>query len=95
MNEEFEARILAVLHALGPGEVVSYGEVAEEAGLPGRARLVGRLLSSGEHDVSWWRVVNSVGRLVPGHEAEHAERLRAEGVEIRGNRVANALRSPR
>jgi len=95
MNEDFEARILAVLHALEAGEVVSYGEVAEEAGLPGRARLVGRLLASAQHDVPWWRVVNSAGRLVPGNEHEHAALLRAEGVEVRGNRVVKALRSPR
>jgi hypothetical protein len=27
-------------------------------------------------------VVTSTGRLVPGHEVEHARRLRAEGVEV-------------
>jgi hypothetical protein len=32
-------------------------------------------------------VVTANGRLVPGHEAEHARRLAAEGVEIVGGRV--------
>ena len=78
----FDAAATAVLRALGPGDVVTYGEVAEEAGFPGAARAVGRLLSSGEGDLPWWRVVNASGRLVPGHEVEHARRLRAEGVEV-------------
>jgi len=38
----------------------------------------------------WWRVVNSLGRLVPGHEAEQAARLRSEGVTVRDNRVVAA-----
>ena len=30
----------------------------------------------------WWRVVNSVGRLVPGHEREQSAQLRVEGVKV-------------
>lgn len=81
---------MAVLHSLGPGEVVTYGEVAAEAGFPGAARAVGRLLATSDDDLPWWRVVTSTGRLVPGHEATHAERLRAEGVEVVDGRVAPA-----
>jgi hypothetical protein len=33
-------------------------------------------------------VVTAAGRLVPGHEREHARRLRAEGVKVRGRHVA-------
>lgn len=83
----FEDDVLAVLHALRRGEVVTYGEVAEEAGWPGRARAVGRILAQGNDGVPWWRVVTSTGRLVPGHEVEHARRLRAEGVEVADGRV--------
>jgi methylated-DNA-protein-cysteine methyltransferase-like protein len=82
----FEAAVATVLAALGSGDVVTYGEVATEAGYPGRARAVGRFLS--QHDgYPWWRVVTASGRLVPGHEAEQATRLRAEGVTVIGNRV--------
>jgi methylated-DNA-protein-cysteine methyltransferase related protein len=86
----FEQAVVAVLHSLGPGEVVTYGEVAAEAGFPGAARAVGRLLATSDDDLPWWRVVTSTGRLVPGHEATHAERLRAEGVEVVDGRVAPA-----
>ncbi|MCU1356160.1 MAG: hypothetical protein JWM89_1578 [Acidimicrobiales bacterium] len=74
---------------------MTYGEVAVEAGFPGAARAVGRLLSTGEGDLPWWRVVNASGRLVPGHEAEHARRLEAEGVDVVDGRVRPAARGPR
>jgi methylated-DNA-protein-cysteine methyltransferase-like protein len=88
---ELERRVVAVLRALHSGEVVSYGDVAADAGFPGRARAVGHLLASGVHDVPWWRVVTGTGRLVPGNERDHAARLRAEGVLVRRGRV---VRSP-
>jgi len=84
----FEDDVLAVLLRLRPGELVTYGEVAEEAGHPGAARAVGNLLrGSGLTDVPWWRVVTAAGRLVPGHEREHAQRLRAEGVAVSDGRA--------
>jgi methylated-DNA-protein-cysteine methyltransferase-like protein len=78
----FEDAVVAVIVGLRPGDVATYGEVAAEAGYPGRARAVGRILATGGHDLPWWRVVTTTGRLVPGHEAEHARRLRAEGVRV-------------
>jgi hypothetical protein len=35
--------------------------------------------------------VTVAGRLVPGHETEHAERLRAEGVRVRDGHVAEPV----
>ncbi len=87
MTASFEDRVDSVLRRLRPGEIVTYGEVAQEAGNPGAARAVGRLLATVDADWPWWRVVTSQGRLVPGHEVEHARRLRAEGVEIRNGKV--------
>jgi methylated-DNA-protein-cysteine methyltransferase-like protein len=79
----FEDDVLAVLRRLEPGDLVTYGEVAEEAGHPGAARAVGNLLrGSGDAGVAWWRVVAASGRLTPGHEVEQARHLRAEGVEV-------------
>jgi methylated-DNA-protein-cysteine methyltransferase-like protein len=79
----FEQAIAAVLTSLRVGDVVTYGEVAAEAGYPGRARAVGSFLASRGVDYPWWRVVTSTGRLVPGHELEHARRLKQEGVAVR------------
>jgi methylated-DNA-protein-cysteine methyltransferase related protein len=83
----FEQAVVRVLHSLRPGEVVTYGEVAAEAGFPGAARAVGRILATADHDLPWWRVVTTTGRLVPGHEDDHARRLRAEGVAVAAGRV--------
>jgi methylated-DNA-protein-cysteine methyltransferase-like protein len=83
----FEDAVAVVLHGLGPGEVVTYGEVAAEAGRPGAARAVGRILATSDGAYPWWRVVTASGRLVPGHEVEHARRLRAEGVDVADGRV--------
>ncbi len=83
----FEEAVGKVLTGLGPGDVIAYGEVAAEAGFPGRARAVGRVLATSDSAFAWWRVVNASGRLAPGKEAEQARRLRAEGVEVRDGRV--------
>lgn len=77
-----------VLVSLQPDEVVSYGDVAAEAGYPGAARAVGRFLADVGDEYAWWRVVTATGRLVPGHEAEHAQRLRAEGIAVIDGRVS-------
>jgi methylated-DNA-protein-cysteine methyltransferase related protein len=86
----WEEAVAGVLSRLQPGEVVTYGEVAEQAGRAGAARAVGRYLAASDGAHPWWRVVTSTGRLVPGLEAEQARLLRAEGVEVAGGRVAAA-----
>lgn len=73
--------IADVILGLQPGDVVTYGEVAAEAGRPGASRAVGRFL--GRHDgFPWWRVVNAKGRLVPGHEVRQTDLLASEGVSV-------------
>jgi methylated-DNA-protein-cysteine methyltransferase-like protein len=74
----FEESVRRVLDQTQPGDVLTYGEVASEAGFPGAARAVGNLLRLGE-GMPWWRVVAASGRLNPSDSQEHAERLRAEG----------------
>jgi methylated-DNA-protein-cysteine methyltransferase-like protein len=85
-----EREIVEVLLALGEGEVTTYGDVAEVAGHPRQARLVGRILATTEEDVPWWRVVSAAGRLVSGHPGVQAGRLREEGVVVRRGRVVDA-----
>ena len=83
----FEECVVIVLLRLRPGEVVSYGEVAAEAGYPGAARAVGNLLRRGVDGVPWWRVVRADGTIVSGHAAEQAARLADEGVAVIDGRV--------
>jgi nucleoside-triphosphatase len=88
---EFERRVRRVVSGIRPGEVVTYGEVAEEAGHPGAARAVGNVLA-GADGLPWWRVATAAGRLVPGHEAEQARRLGEEGVTVVNGRVSTVVR---
>jgi methylated-DNA-protein-cysteine methyltransferase-like protein len=85
----FRARVVHALASVGPGQVVSYGDLAAQAGFAGAARGVGAVLaaSSPDEGLSWWRVVYSDGRLAPGHETRQARLLRAEGVPVRNGRV--------
>jgi methylated-DNA-protein-cysteine methyltransferase-like protein len=81
--DDFVDAVSTVIAAIPEGEVMTYGEVAAEAGYPGAARAVGNVLGGSDGELPWWRVVTAAGRLVPGHEAEHARRLRSEGVSLR------------
>lgn len=91
--DDAERAILEVVSAVPRGRVTTYGGVAQRAGWPGRARLVGRVLSrlpSGSR-VPWHRVVAAGGRIAfpDGSDARRrqVERLRTEGVGFRGGRV--------
>ncbi len=92
-RQEFEDDVRRMLERLAPGTVMTYGEVALEAGHAGAARAVGTFLSRGGTGLPWWRVVTSTGRLVPGHEREHAQLLRSEGVRVANGRVVMRARS--
>ena len=86
------ARILAAVRAIPRGRVASYGQVATNAGLKGRARLVGYALRTGDgRALPWHRVLRangasafpdgSVGR------TEQCKRLEREGVRVSRGRV--------
>lgn len=85
-----EQRILDVLMALGEGEVTTYGDVADVAGYPRNARLVGRILARTDAEVPWWRVVNAQGHLVAGNPRLQAELLAEENVVVREERIVRA-----
>jgi methylated-DNA-protein-cysteine methyltransferase-like protein len=86
-------RIVETVLAIPRGRVASYGQVAAQAGLPGRARLVGRVLSElgADSPVPWQRVINAAGRISfpEGSEAHALQRtlLEDEGVRFERGRV--------
>jgi methylated-DNA-protein-cysteine methyltransferase-like protein len=92
-------RIRAAVRDITPGTVAGYGDVARRAGLPGRARLVARILSTNDDDtLPWHRVLRSDGRIAfpEGSDGfvEQCRRLRAEGVTIVNGRVRMPARKP-
>lgn len=87
MESSFEDAVVDVIERIPPGETSTYGEVAEEAGFPGAARAVGNIVRT-VPGLPWWRVITATGRLVPGLESEHTQRLRSEGILVKNGRVS-------
>jgi len=88
-------RIRASIDSIPAGSVATYGQVAELAGLPGRARLVGRIMRELEAGtlLPWHRVIGADGRLHTSEATalEQRRRLAAEGVAVDpGGRIALA-----
>jgi methylated-DNA-protein-cysteine methyltransferase-like protein len=87
------ARILEAVRRIPRGRVSTYGNIAQVAGLPRRARLVGTVLrqTPGTRDLPWHRVINAGGRISfpEGSESylRQKRKLEAEGVEFRRGRV--------
>ncbi|HEY0232688.1 MAG TPA: MGMT family protein [Dokdonella sp.] len=87
------ARIRRVIASIPAGRVTSYGEIATRAGLPGRARRVGRVLGEAPAELAlpWHRVLRADGRsaFAPGSRGfrEQVRRLAGEGVRVRNARV--------
>jgi len=83
--------IFAVIKRIPRGKVASYAQVAYAAGLPGRARMVGRALAdagAGGPRLPWHRVINAQGgvspRAAPGWDDVQRQLLRREGVRFDG-----------
>jgi methylated-DNA-protein-cysteine methyltransferase related protein len=86
-------RILAAVRRIPRGRVSTYGDVADVAGLPRRARLVGTVLrqSPPSRNLPWFRVINASGRISfpVGSDAYKTQRskLEAEGVVFISGRI--------
>ncbi|HEY0940753.1 MAG TPA: MGMT family protein [Steroidobacter sp.] len=86
------ARIIAAVKRIPRGRVCTYGNVADVAGLPRRARLVGTVLrNTSVRGLPWFRVINASGRISfpQGSDAYARQRkhLEGEGVDFVGGRV--------
>jgi methylated-DNA-protein-cysteine methyltransferase-like protein len=82
-------QIYEVVRQIPYGQVATYGQVAELANLPGRARLVGYALFRVEPDadIPWHRVINAKGQVSESpvrYGSDHLQRslLEAEGVQF-------------
>ncbi len=90
-------RIWQTVAVVPKGKVASYGQIADLAGLPGRARLVGKALGLApkEMKLPWYRILRSSGQLAFKQGSGNAERqkglLQEENVLIMNNRVKLAV----
>jgi methylated-DNA-protein-cysteine methyltransferase related protein len=87
-QRELEQTVARIVRAIPRGRVLSYSRVAVLAGLPGRARLIGKLMSRIGWRLPWWRVLRADRTLAEEVAVEQARRLRREGVPLtEGGRV--------
>jgi alkylated DNA nucleotide flippase Atl1 len=83
--DDYSSRVLDVVDAIPPGQVMSYGDIAEYLG-EGGPRQVGRVMSRYGGAAPWWRVIHADGTPPPGHDARALERYLAEGTPLRSAR---------
>lgn len=81
MPTAFQAAVVESVAALEPGDLATYGEIAEQIGRPGSGQAVANVLR-GAAGLPWWRVVPAGGRLYCSHAPQQAPLLEAEGHRI-------------
>ncbi len=90
-------QIWQTVQLIPKGKVACYGQIADLAGLPGRARLVGKALAKVPNGgwqskgVPWFRVINSQGKIsfpVGGENfLRQKQCLQDEQIIVIGNKV--------
>ncbi len=96
MQYDFYEQVFEVARLIPRGRVTSYGAIARSIGSAKSSRMVGFAMSNAhiaEPPVPAHRVVNSSGLLTGKFHFNPPERmeelLRAEGVEVKGDKVVN------
>lgn len=85
-SEDFVSAVAAVVNAIPPGKVMTYGDVAAALGSRA-ARAVGTVMARYGHDLPWWRVIRASGHPVISHETEAMRHFAEEGTPVTGTRV--------
>ncbi|MEZ5210027.1 MULTISPECIES: MGMT family protein [unclassified Gordonia (in: high G+C Gram-positive bacteria)] len=86
ITDEQVELVRALIRAIPPGQVSTYGDLADAAGLT-NPRQVGWILRTDGADLPWQRVIAASGRPAVHKAREQLELLRAEGAPIDGDRV--------
>lgn len=84
LNEDLIYLVLSIVDEIPASYVATYGQIAELADIPKRARLVGKILSISENFGKYpcHRVVDYSGRIAP-HFKEQKSLLEREGVTFK------------
>jgi methylated-DNA-protein-cysteine methyltransferase-like protein len=85
--QPFTHSVLGIIKSIPKGYVMTYGQIAAEAGSPRGARQVVRILHSlsASQDLPWHRVVNAKGEIaIPDGEGRYMQQvyLEQEGVAV-------------
>lgn len=79
-------RVRALVAAIPPGRVCTYGDIASAAGLSS-PRIVGLIMRTDSADLPWHRVITASGRPAAHLREDQLTRLSAEGVIADAGRV--------
>ena len=86
ITEEQVETVRALVASIPPGQVATYGDIADAAGLSS-PRIVGWIMRTDSSDLSWHRVIGASGRPAAHLATRQLELLRAEGVLANDARV--------
>ena len=90
-QKRFDPKIWEIVNNIPPGQVMSYGAIAERAGYPRYSRMVSPAMGRSPVKLPWFRVVRSNLTLAfeVGTAAykRQAALLRKEGVKLKGRKV--------
>lgn len=96
MEKDFFDQVYQVVRLIPAGRVTSYGTIGKYLGAPRSARMVGWAMNASHRQhrpVPAHRVVNSQGLLTGKVHFETPfamqERLEAEGIEVKNDKVVN------
>lgn len=85
-------QIYATVRKIPSGKVATYGQIADLAGLYGKARLVGYALFRVDRadDIPWHRVINAKGEISYSFQRQGGDYLQKvlleeEGIEFKSN----------
>ncbi|GBG36762.1 MGMT family protein [Mycobacterium montefiorense] len=92
VTDEQVERVRALVAAIPPGRVCTYGDIAAVTGLSS-PRIVGWIMRTDSSDLPWHRVITASGRPARHLTTRQLELLRAEGVlSVDGKIALNEVR---
>lgn len=85
-REEYVEAVLSAIESIPPGQVSTYGDIAEYVG-QGGPRQVGAVMREYGGSVPWWRVLRANGTPADQLVDEQIQLLRSEGVRVTNGKV--------
>lgn len=89
MNPLFKEQVFEVIRLIPEGRVTSYGAIAKAVGYPKHSRHVGNALRNYNEDFPAHRVCNASGKITASCLSKFTEKLNAEGIEVKGDKIQN------
>ena len=86
MDGDYAEHVLSVVERIPPGQVATYGDIAEIVGRGG-PRQVGQVMALLGGGVPWWRVVRANGQPARNLEKHGLRLLKADKTPLKGDRV--------